>query len=95
MLDLAISDDTARKGETIVLTNRGHRMRARDWPQDCDFQLVSFAPSARAGYVVVTEWLAKDIDMALKALHKTGVLGRKKPDWYRRLARCAKGAASA
>jgi hypothetical protein len=94
MLDLAISDDTDHKGETIALTNHGRKMRASDWPQDCDFQLVSFSPSARVCHVVWTEAVARDIDRALHALNEAGVLPRRKPEWYRRLAHYAKGATS-
>jgi hypothetical protein len=92
MLDLAISEDVSLKGETIILTNHGHTMRAPGWPQDCDFRLVGFAPSATACGVVWTEQLAQDIGMALKTLREAQALAGNRPDWYQRLARYAEGA---
>jgi hypothetical protein len=92
MLDLAISEDIDRKGRTVILTNHGERLRARRWPQYSDFQLVAFPPSAKACQVFSAEELAADIAAALKVLHAAGTLASPKPDWYRRLARCASGA---
>ena len=40
MLDLAIFIDTDAKNTPIVETNNGVEMKAPDWPQDCDFQLI-------------------------------------------------------
>jgi hypothetical protein len=70
-------------------------MRAPEWPQDCEFQLVGFAPTAKVCDVVWTEQLAQDIGMALKKISESRVLADKKPDWYHRLARYAKGATDA
>ena len=89
MLDLAIADDIGPKGETIVLSNHGHRMIAHDWPQDCDFQIVAFSSSARSCKVIWSEELAVDIGRALKALDDAQAVTGKKPGWYRRLMRCA------
>ena len=85
MLDLAISEDVTAKGETVVLTNHGRTLHALDWPQDCDFQLVGFSPSAIGCNVVWTEQLAHDIGMAIEALDGARAVGDAKPDWYRRL----------
>jgi hypothetical protein len=92
MLDLAISMDTDRSGTTVIETNRGERLKALGWPQDCDFQLVAFDPTVRSCTVVWTEELAKDIGKALKALDEVGAPTGRKPDWYRHLLLCAKGA---
>ncbi|MFZ2642869.1 MAG: hypothetical protein WA117_17880 [Verrucomicrobiia bacterium] len=92
MLDLAISTDTDRNGIAVIETNRGERLKAPRWPQDCDFQLVAFNPAAKSCDVVWTEALANDIGKALKALAHAGVLKGRKPDWYHRLMRCANGA---
>ena len=43
MLDLAISVNTDSRRTTIIETNRGVKLKAPAWPQDCDFQLVAFA----------------------------------------------------
>ena len=91
MLDLAISEDIDRKGATVVLTNHGKKMRTKTWPQDSDFQVVAFPPSARQCQVLAVEELAADIAAALRALGNTGILAGPKPDWYRRLAKCASG----
>ena len=91
MLDLAISEDIDRKGRTVILTNHGEKMRANRWPQDSEFQLVAFPPSARSCKVLWAEELAADIAKALKVLDQTSTIAGPKPDWYRRLARCASG----
>ena len=91
MLDIAISDDTDQRGRTLILTNQGRKMRTDRWPQDSDFQLVAFPPSAKACQVLWAEDLAADIATALKALDQVGALTGPKPAWYRRLARCASG----
>ena len=91
MLDLAISEDTGQKGRTVILTNHGEKMRAKTWPQDSDFQLVAFPPSARACRVLWPEELAADIAVALKTIDEAATLATPKPAWYRRLARCASG----
>ncbi len=89
MLDLAISIDTDEKNTTVIETNKGVRLRAPGWPQDCDFQLVAFDASSGTSEVVDAESLADDIAEALAALDRAAVLGRRKPGWHRRLTRCA------
>jgi len=86
MLDLAISIHRGRQNVAIVETNHGLKLRARGWPQDCEFQLVGFLPSGRNCEVVSPEGLAADIDAALLAIDAMRPKGRK-PDWYRRLRR--------
>ena len=83
MLDLAISEDIDQKGRTVILTNHGERMCAERWPQDSEFQLVAFPPSARACQVLWAEELATDIAAALKAIDETETLAGPKPAWYR------------
>jgi hypothetical protein len=95
MLDLAISENIDPRSKTIALTNHGRTMRASNWPQDCEFQLVAFTPSARTCRVVWAGEIAEDIGTALKALDQAGIVARGKPDWYRRLARYAQGSAPA
>src|SRR6266516_2916849 len=92
MIDLAISMDIDRHGITIVETNRGRRLKAPRWPQDCEFQVVSFDHSAHCD-VVRPETLAADIALALAALKEAGVMKRRKPDWFHRLERCSNGVA--
>lgn len=89
MLDLAISVETDRNGTTIIETNHGVRLKAPDWSQDCEFQLVVFSPLARTCHVISTEQLADDIRKALAALGDAGVLKPRKANWYRRLRRYA------
>ena len=55
MLDLAISIDTDSKGTPVVETNHGVRLKAPEWPHDCEFQLVAFNPSGRTCEVVVAK----------------------------------------
>ncbi|MGO9246744.1 MAG: hypothetical protein ACLPT4_09405 [Verrucomicrobiia bacterium] len=94
MLDLAISVDTDSGRATVIETNRGVKLKAPRWPQDCDFQLVAFAPSGKNCEVIWTENLAEDIGRALMSLDRSAALKGRKPDWYLRLKRCAKGADS-
>jgi hypothetical protein len=94
MLDLAISTDTDSKGTTIVQTNHGVKLKAPRWPQDCESQLVAFSPSGVRCEVVWTELLAADIDNALAMLDGSAAFKGPKPDWYRRLKRCARGASA-
>jgi hypothetical protein len=91
MLDLAISVDTDRNGTTIVETNHGVRLKARDWSQDCEFQLVAFTPSSRTCQVISAEELADDIRKALATLEEVSVLKARTADWHRRLRRYAEG----
>ena len=67
MLDLAISVGTDQRGTTIVETNDGVRLKAPEWPQDCEFQLVAFTSSARTCQIISADELADDIRKALAA----------------------------
>ena len=79
----------------MIETNHGVRLRALDWPQDCDFQMVAFEPDDENCEVIRTESLAEDIHLALLHLDRTAPMKGRKPGWYRRLERCARGASSA
>lgn len=92
MLDLAISIDTDARGTTVIETNHGVQLKAPRWPQDCEFQLVAFNPSGKTCNVIRTEHLAEDIGRALTALASSAALKGRKPDWFRRLERCAEAA---
>ena len=94
MLDLAISINTDSRNTTVIETNHGVKLKAPGWPQDCDFQLVAFNSPGGTCEVVLTDGLAEDIRRALITLDQAGALRGRKPDWYRRLERCAKGAPS-
>lgn len=89
MLDLAISIDTDPRNTTIIETNQGVRLKAPEWPHDCDFQLVAFEPSKESCEIVSAEGLAGDIGTALIALDRVAPFKGRKPDWYRRLERYA------
>lgn len=92
MLDLAISIDTDEAASSVVETNHGRQLKAAQWPQDCEFQLVAFSPTGRTCKVIRPGHLAQDVARALTALDESEVLNGPKPDWYRRLAAYAKGA---
>jgi hypothetical protein len=85
MLDLAISIDTDRESTMIIETNCGVKLRAPEWPHDCDFQLVAFDASGNSCDVVSVEGLAEDIGRALMMIDRAALLKGEKPDWYRRL----------
>ena len=89
MLDLAIRFDEDAGNVAVVETNRGERLRALEWPQDCDFQLVAFDPSGQSCEVISAEGLAEGIAEALAMVNEAAPLKGGKPDWYRRLERCA------
>lgn len=91
MFDLAISVDTDRNGTTIIETNHGVRLKAPDWSQDCEFQLVAFTPSSRTCQVISAEELADDIRKALAALENVGGREARTADWHRRLRRYVGG----
>jgi hypothetical protein len=93
MIDLAISVDDNARGIAIVETNHGDQLAAPKWPQDSDFRLVAFSPSARECEVIAPRELARDIAFALQALKPAFGGARRKPAWYRRLRKCAAGAA--
>jgi len=92
MIDLAIYIDDNTSGTSIVETNQGDQMASPNWPQDSDFRLVVFTPGAKKCEVIWPEVLAADIALALQALERVSDTGRKKPDWHRRLIKCAAGA---
>lgn len=89
MLDLAISIDTDSTNTKVIETNHGIRLRALEWPQDCDFQLVAFNPWGGTCEVVGADHLAQDIGDALVALNRAMSFKGRKPGWYRRLERYA------
>ena len=95
MLDLAISIDTEGRGTTIIETNHGESLRALDWPQGCDFQLVAYDPRKRVCEVVFADELADDIASALSELDAIRGSKLRQTDWYQRLRMCAKGARAA
>jgi hypothetical protein len=66
-------------------------LKAPEWPQDSDFQLVAFNPSGETCEVVWAEDVAEDIGKALTTLDKAAPFKGRKPDWYRRLERYARG----
>jgi len=91
MLDLAISIDTDTRNTTIIETNNGLELKAPGWPQDCEFQLVAFNPSGETCEVVWAEDVAEDIGKALTTLDRAAPFKGRKPGWYRRLERYARG----
>lgn len=91
MIDLAISVDDGPRGVTIVETNYGDKLAAPEWPQDSDFRLVAFRLRAKRCEVIAPRELARDIRLALEALEPYFSAGGKKPEWYRRLTKCAAG----
>lgn len=93
MLDLAISIDADANGTPVIETNHGTRFKSPGWPQDCESRIVAFNPSGKTCDVVWPEQLAADIHSVLETLDAADALNGRKPDWYRRLALYAKGAA--
>jgi len=91
MIDLAICVDDDARGVTIVETNHGDHLAAPKWPQDSDFRLVAFSPRAKVCDLIAPRELARDIGLALEALEPTLPPVGKKPEWYRRLRKCAAG----
>jgi hypothetical protein len=91
MIDLAISIDDDASGATIVETNHGNQLACPDWPQDSDFRLVAYSPRAKRCEVIPPSELAHDIALALQALEDVPSATRTKPQWYRRLRKCAAG----
>ena len=94
MIDLAIYSHSDARGTYVVETNRGDHMACPLWPQDSDFGLVCFRPGAKKCDVRWAEGLAKDIALAVQVLEKVPEIARAKPDWYRRLRKCAEGASA-
>jgi hypothetical protein len=91
MIDLAISIDEDARGVTVVETNRGDRFAVPKWPQDSDFRLVVFSSNGKDCEVVPPRELAHDIALAVDAANRSLKPGSRKPDWYRRLKKCAAG----
>lgn len=92
MLSLGIPIDSDNAGNTIVDLNIGGELKAIDFPQDSEFQLLAFSPNAETATVVWIEQLAEDISEAIAMLDKHGFAKRRKPDWYKRLTLCSSGA---
>lgn len=94
MLDLATSTESDSK-VTVIETNHDVTLKAPGWPGDTDFELVAFSPSGKTCEVIRAAELASDIAEALLALEKAVAWAGQKPDWYRRLEKCADGASPA
>jgi hypothetical protein len=92
MLSLGIPIDFDNAGNTIVDLNIGGELKAKDFPQDSEFQLLAFSPNAKTATVVWIQQLAEDIGEAIGMLEKHGFANRRKPDWYKRLSLCSSGA---
>ena len=91
MLSLAISIDCDSKGADIIETNDGTQLKCPTWPRDCESQLVAYRPSDKTCDTVYTVELSADIAEALRVLEATGMLKKRKPNWYRRLKLYAAG----
>ena len=94
MLSLGIPIDFDDSGNTIVDLNMGGELKVRDFPQDSEFQLRAFNPSAKTGTVIWIKQLAEDVGKAMAILDELGLPKGRKPEWYRRLTLCATGAAT-
>jgi hypothetical protein len=94
MLDLATSMESDSK-VTVIETNHDVILKAPGWPGDTDFELVAFSPSGETCEVIRSDELASDIARALLAMDEAAVWTGQKPDWYRRLEKCANGASLA
>lgn len=86
MLSLGIPIDFDDAGNTIVDLNIGGELKAKDFPQDSEFQLLAFRPAGKTATVVWIHQLAEDIGQALASLEQSGFEKGRKPDWHRRLA---------
>jgi hypothetical protein len=85
MLNRAIAVDADRNNNSIIETDAGDILVAPDWPQDCESQIVSYRKGSRTCKVVYLEQLSEDINQALSLINRSGVVGRKKPEWFVRL----------
>ena len=94
MLSLGIPIDFDDAGNTIVDLNIGEEVKAKDFPQDSEFQLLAFRPQSKQATVVWTCELMNDIAKALEAIDQSGLSRVKKADWYRRLALYSSGVKS-
>ena len=90
MLSLGIPIDFDDAGNTIVDLNTGGELKAKDFPQDSEFQLLAFRPTGKSCEVVWVEELANDIGEALAALERTG-FKQAKSGWHRRLTLYSSG----
>ena len=87
MIDLAISVDDDAQGLTIVETNYGDRLTAPHWPQDSDFRLVAFSPTAKECAVIAPRELARDIAVIgviqlCALLYGSALLWKARPLYY-------------
>jgi len=89
MLNLAIAVNVDRNGNSIIETNTGDTLVVPRWPQDCEFQIVSYSKGDRTARVVHYDTLSEDIGHALDVIERGGCLGRNKPDWFGRLQEAA------
>jgi hypothetical protein len=89
MLNLAIAVDIDRNGDSVIETNTGDILAAPSWPQDCEFQIVSYRKGSRTARIVYHDALSEDIGHALDVIARGGFLGRSKPDWFVRLQEAA------
>ena len=85
MLNLAIAMDIDRNNNSIVETNSGDTLVAPDWPQDCEFQVVSYRKGGRTCRVVRIRELTGDIGQALALIEGAGLVAKKNADWFVRL----------
>jgi hypothetical protein len=90
MLSFGIPVDFDDDGNTIVDLNIGREVKAHDFPQDSEFQLLAFRPESATATVVSIGELTDDISDALNALKREGFKGRN-VDWYRRLTMYCSG----
>jgi hypothetical protein len=91
MLSLGIPIDFDDAGDTIVDLNIGGEVKAKDFPQDSEFQLLAFRPNKKRAKVVWIAKLAEDIAEALATVDQVGPKKGRRPDWYRRLSLYASG----
>lgn len=82
MLNLAIAVDVDRDENSVIETNSGDTLVAPNWPQDCEFQVVSYRKGSRTCRVVHLETLSDDIGQALTFIERSGFVSGKKPDWF-------------
>ena len=73
MLSLGIPIDFDDSGNTIVDLNMGGELKVRDFPQDSEFQLLAFNPSAKTGTVIWIKQLAEDVGKAMAILDELGL----------------------
>lgn len=84
-MNLAIAVDTDRNENPIVETNSGDALVAPDWPQDCEFQVVSYRNGSRTCRVVHLKTVCEDLGQALTLIGRAGLIAEKDADWFVRL----------